>query len=1282
MCKRTHRVSFFQNLISLQSKNIPIKAIVIFFLLLGSFPYTTLRASDWPMWRYDSARSAASGEQLAEKLYLQWERKLPVPKPAWPPHQYKLQFDLSYEPVVMGNKFYVPSMVNDSVMAYDIDTGCEVWRFYADAPVRFAPIAWKNKLYFVSDDGFVYCLDAETAKLVWKFHAAPVEQKILGNKRLISTWPVRGAPVLQNGRIYFAAGIWPFMGTFIYCLNAETGDVIWCNSGTGSAYIKQPHDSSAFAGPAPQGYLAITGSKLLIPGRTIPACFDSKTGRFLYYRIADKAFGKYVGGYDVKATKDYFINNGVLYNLADGNGIGRISADVLIKDAAIGRDKHNNPAAFTLSSKPKGIWKANLATKLKRIYLKAGSRIYATTDDHTIVAVDIPNSNQQAKILWQHKAKDKVWNMLAANGKLFVVGKNGTIYCFGPDKTKPIIHNLSYKPLPLAPPQVKQQVKEILNKTNVRDGYCILLGLDKDHLLTELIEQSKLHIITLDPNTEKVIAMRKKLDDAGYYGTRATVLAGNITSLQLPPYFANLVIAQDIDTTGSGNGQNFAKQLFHSLRPYGGTACIKASLPKQIAFAKDVEQANLLSSKVDMWGDFILLKRCGPLPDSDDWTHQYGNIANTVCSKDKLVKLPLGLLWFDQPAGFGDVLPRHGHGPPEQVVAGRLFIEGIDSLSARDVYTGRVLWKRDFPNLNNFNVYYDKTYKLDPFDKSYNQVHIPGANARGTNFVATAYEVYLIQGKDCCVLDAATGKEIRRFSAPESADSKKTMWGYVGIYKDYLIGTSGFAEFSKLLKQTTEGTNEKGKKKKNKWLHFYDKLAGQTLFVMNRHTGDLIWKTDANLGFIHNAIAVGKNKIFCLDKLHPYVEAQFGNSISKTKNNYRLMTIDIESGEILWQKNENVFGTWLGYSEKHNILLQADRPSNDMIWEPGKRMITYNTEDGKIIWDKKINYRGPCIIHNDSIITQVKNSFRGDIACAYSLLTGEQKMRHDPITDKPVPWQYSRNYGCNTAIASEHILTFRSAAAGFFDLANNGGTGNFGGFKSGCTSNLVPANGVLNAPDYTQTCTCSYQNQSSLAMVHMPDVETWTFNIIQETNEPLQRIGINFGAPGDRLADNGTLWLDYPSEGGRSPDVSVIIEPQNPKWYRKHSSFIKAGLMKWVTASGGRGVRNVKIPLKNPQPRTYTVRLFFAEPDAKIIGQRVFNIALQGKTVLKNFDILSETKTPNISLVKEFKEIKAADSISLTLTPMESIDANFNETIISGIEIIHHKPEKNIADVD
>ena len=73
----------------------------------------------------------------------------------------------------------------------------------------------------------------------------------------------------------------------------------------------------------------------------------------------------------------------------------------------------------------------------------------------------------------------------------------------------------------------------------------------------------------------------------------------------------------------------------------------------------------------------MIVRREGALPGSADWTHQYGDIANTIKSDDRRVKLPLGVLWFGGSSNM-DVLPRHGHGPPEQVVGGRLFIQGMN----------------------------------------------------------------------------------------------------------------------------------------------------------------------------------------------------------------------------------------------------------------------------------------------------------------------------------------------------------------------------------------------------------------------------------------------------------------------------------------------------------------------------------------------------------------------------------------------------------------------------
>ena len=82
------------------------------------------RADDWPMWRYDAARSAVSTETLASKLHLQWQRQLETPRQAWSDKSNgNINFDQSYEPVVAGKVMYIGSMNDDTITAYSTTTG-------------------------------------------------------------------------------------------------------------------------------------------------------------------------------------------------------------------------------------------------------------------------------------------------------------------------------------------------------------------------------------------------------------------------------------------------------------------------------------------------------------------------------------------------------------------------------------------------------------------------------------------------------------------------------------------------------------------------------------------------------------------------------------------------------------------------------------------------------------------------------------------------------------------------------------------------------------------------------------------------------------------------------------------------------------------------------------------------------------------------------------------------------------------------------------------------------
>ena len=110
----------------------------VLFIQLTSVGLLT-QAGDWPMWRYDAARSNATPDALPNDLHLQWVRQLPAPRAAWPASQKKLQFDAVCQPIVVGKLMIVGSTSNDSVTAFDTETGAEVWRFYTNGPVRFAP---------------------------------------------------------------------------------------------------------------------------------------------------------------------------------------------------------------------------------------------------------------------------------------------------------------------------------------------------------------------------------------------------------------------------------------------------------------------------------------------------------------------------------------------------------------------------------------------------------------------------------------------------------------------------------------------------------------------------------------------------------------------------------------------------------------------------------------------------------------------------------------------------------------------------------------------------------------------------------------------------------------------------------------------------------------------------------------------------------------------------------------------------------------------------------------
>jgi hypothetical protein len=83
---------------------------------------------------------------------------------------------------------------------------------------------------------------------------------------------------------------------------------------------------------------------------------------------------------------------------------------------------------------------------------------------------------------------------------------------------------------------------------------------------------------------------------------------------------------------------------------------------------------------------------------------------------------------------------------------------------------------------------------------------------------------------------------------------------------------------------------------------------------------------------------------------------------------------------------------------------------------------------------------------------------------------------------------------------------------------------------------------------------------------------------------------------------------------------------------------------------------------------TYTIRFYFVELESVAEGERIINVEVQGKQVLKNFDIIKEAGGIEMDIVKTIKEVRVKDKLIIRFFPSKS--APNSKAILSGIEII------------
>lgn len=1375
-------------------------AITIIFIITGCTRDDYKQG--WRTYRHDGTRSGATTEEIPSELFPNWTY-IPVhaPEPAWSlpaEEMQRMHFDNTFHVSAVKGMVYFGSSVDNKVYALNSSSGKEKWTFFAEGPIRFSPSIWKNRIYFGSDDGYVYCLNAKNGKLVWKYRPGPKDKKVLGNGKMISLWPIRTSVLVEDGTVYFGAGVFPYDGQYICALNAKDGSVIWKNDDLDDNVF-----DLQYGGVSPQSYLIASENKLFVPsGRAMPAVFDRTNGEFLFYLSPSGKQGgtwgmiingELIAGVDRSGTPvkvSYDAETGdrkgdvfASFTGIDMVGTGDISF-VATQDGVYAIDRIKYPliqqkidsvrkvqnqltgelgnmayqAAFSketefdkqleeiiseLNSLTEEKEKLNASSsewffpqeQLSAIIL-TGSQVIA--GGNGIVLGLHPETGEE---LWRSNVEGTANGLSVSDQSLFVSTDLGHVYCFTgkseikeieePKKNQPILTDSPY-PEDKMTSVYEKAALAILEVTAIEKGYCLVLDCGEGQLVFELAQRCNLNIVGIESDPGTVEKAKKKLDNAGIYGSKVIVENWSINSL--PEYFADLIVSGDI--LKSGKIDVSPGEIFRVLKPGGGKICFGQPEVENISLrALNIEELG------DEWKNFeveepVIIREGGTwviltrkmLPGAGGWTHQYANAANTSCSDDKLVMAPFSTLWYGLP-GPQLIPDRHAKAVAPVAFNGKLIIEGEDVIMAYDAYNGTLLWERRIKGANRVRVDVD-----------------------GGNMAVNQYGLFVAVKNKCLQLNIETGETVRSFNLPAQWDGKSRRWGYIALKDNILFGSTAMPlkqEYDQLF-NTLVDEDEKWRDKEElelsstliseyykyrisdntgkvkeafqrdgtKWRLVADfpawdggieglkgtserMMTSDGIFAIDIETGKTRWAHkgrkiaqitvsvgNETLFFAENSITSSERQKALAEK-QKYIQKgsweEFKIKLSPDEADIRIVhALDALTGQTKWKKVIDLSGCGddqTASAYQNNVLLffgsfgLHDKwrfPAGQLKWH---RVTAISAEDGELLWSRPLNYMVRPLLINDEVIVEPRKC---------DLYTGKIKTRIHPVTGEKVPWEFYRpGHTCAATAANVNCLFYRSYNTAYYDLKEDKGLSYYGAIRPGCWINMIPGNGLVLFPEASSGCTCSFPVRTSVVLKpeKNAEVEDWSLYISHGPMTPVQHFAINLGAPGDMKDNNGTIWFGYPrpdmTTGVKFDLKEEILEGMGYYSYDSKGVNIEGTDYPWLFTNGCVGLSKCEIPLIDnffgEEPGIFTIHLGFAAPSTR----RMFDIKIQGRIVMENMDVLKEAGGVNKAVIKEFQGIDVEDILTIELVSEINNPEVSQAPVINFIEVIREDtPEK------
>lgn len=809
---------------------------------------------------------------------------------------------------------------------------------------------------------------------------------------------------------------------------------------------------------------------------------------------------------------------------------------------------------------------------------------------------------------------------------IFGSGKDGTIFCAGPSIGTTPINNVYSRATAAGD---VESANAILKVSGQSEGYALVSGLNDGSIIEGLLHNSNFYIVGIDPDEAKVNRIRRELDSRGAFDTRRlNLMALTLKEDVLPPYFANIVLSE----AGSRAwGHDLA-----SLRPYGGAEVYKENGKWKAKFR-------------------------GKLEGAGDWSHEYANAAMNNSSGDSLVKGTLGILWYGGPASDQRYYMGGSRPTGSLVVEGRMFLQGNGVIAAIDAYNGRLLWETETPKIYFYSASHSGNArglsKSTPWDdpKANEKADIPNTHrprSTGLNWAATADTVYLFAGQQCIRIDAKTGKQLPAWDMPLPKDHGETLcWGHPRIVDDILVATA-FRPID--MKHAKIGSGGNG----GDWSG--DRMPMSQVFAVDRKSGKLLWSHAANHGFNNRAFVASKNRVFLTDLLQTNAYLNFKEKGRKLNDApFALRAFDLQSGKPTWSKELKKLIKYISYDSRIDRLYVPNRYGRTWTEEgwgwpgidssvtrkksgrPNGVFRAFEGTSGKQLWEvSERHYDGPFTITANHLLNRYGSGFDPE--------TGLEATRVSPITGQEETFGLKKS-GCAVLGACDTLVAWRTA---YHNLSTATST-QLPGFEAGCTTSLLPAGGLLNMPNFGMFHLRA--RAAAVAMVERPSAETWSS--FQYTKLPketfFEKIGFNFGAPGDRYDENGTLWV----KAFRGGDFRFQVEP------REEAQWFVTGLEEnWITKSGVEGVTEIVVPTainqkSNNSKSKYDIKLYFPIKKGLKPGQNVFDISIEGKPVAKDFDMANA-------------QIFSAENLDIQGRLDIEFSPKAGKAAISGVEIV------------